>query len=121
MMEYEEIRDRLETLKYKLAYLANSLSQSESRLHDSLERTDKTQQGAKSLEEKFARIARDLEPEAEEGMKNLYKQLLKEDITDEKECLKEQDQADKSGQNQEKVIAPTTKWNENRKRESNLN
>ena len=119
-MEYEEIRDRLETLKHKLAYLANSLSQSEPRLHDSLERTDKTQQGAKSLKEKFGRIARDLE-EAEEGMKNLYKQLLKEDITDEKECLEEQDQADKSGQNQEKVIALTTKWNENRKRESNLN
>ena len=114
-MEYEEIRDRLKTLKYKLAYLANSQSKSESRLHDCLERTDKTQQVATSLKEEFGRIARDLE-EAEEGMKNLFKQLLKEDITDEKECLKEQeqDQAVKSGQNQKQVFALTAKWNETR-------
>ena len=107
-MEYEEIRDRLQTLKYKLACLANSQSQSESRLHDSLERTDKTRQEAKSVNEEFGRIERDLE-EAEEGMKNLYKQLLKVDIIDERECLEEQDQ---KVQNQKKVFALTTKWNE---------
>ena len=90
MMEYEEIRDRLENFKYQLAYLANSLSQSESRLHDALERTEITQQCAKRLTEQFGRIARDLE-EAEEGMQNVYKQLLKEDNTDEKECPEEQD------------------------------
>ena len=75
MMEYEEIRDRLETLTHQLAYVTNGLSQSESRLHDSIERTDIIQQGAQSLTEKFGRIARDLE-EAEEGMKNLYKRLF---------------------------------------------
>jgi len=103
MMEYEEIRDRLETLKYQLAYLANSLSQSESRLQDSLERADITQQGAKSLTEKFGRIARDLD-EAEEGLKNVYKRLLTENTTDKKECLEERHQAFKSGQDERQGI-----------------
>lgn len=49
-----------------------------------------TQQAAKSLTEKFGEIARDLE-EAEERMKNVYKQLLEENKTDEKDCLEEQD------------------------------
>ena len=97
MMEYEEIRDRLETLKYQLAYLAKSLSQSKSRLHDSLQRTDRAQQGAESLTEKFGRIARDLEA-AEDGVKNVYKQLLRENKTDKKECLEEQELAVKPTQ-----------------------
>jgi len=90
MMEYEEIRDRLETLRHHLAYLTNSLSQKEVRLHVSMEQTEMTQQAAKSLTEKFGEIARDLE-EAEERMKNVYKQLLEENKTDEKDCLEEQD------------------------------
>lgn len=89
-MEYEEIRDRLETLKHHLAYAANSLSQSESRLHEAIEHTEMTQQAASSLAKKFGEIASDLD-EAEIGIKNAYKKLLEEKETDEKECFEEQD------------------------------
>lgn len=90
MMEYEEIRDRLESLKHNLAYAANSLSRSESRLHLAIELTEMTQQAASNLAKTFGEIARDLD-DAETGIKSAHEKLLKKKETDEKECFGEQD------------------------------
>lgn len=83
MIEYEEIRDRLETLKHQLAYIDNSLSQNELRLQMSIKRTQMTQKAAGRLTEKFQEISRDLE-ETEAGIKNAQKQWLKAKQSSEK-------------------------------------
>ena len=85
MMEYEEIRDRLETLREQLEFVANSLSKSESRLHQTIERTDTVQLSARILTHKFEEIARDL-TQAEQGLKNT---LAKARKTDEQEFCQE--------------------------------
>lgn len=90
IMEYEEILDRLETLRHRLAYVGNSLSKSESRLHESIKQTEVTGQAASRLAVRFDEIARDLD-EAETGIKDAYRKLLKVKEKDEKECLEEQD------------------------------
>lgn len=92
MMEYEELRDRLETLRHQLVYIKNSLSHSESRIQDSIEHwTQMTQQGASRLAEKFGEIARDLEETEVEITKSVHKQWLKAKHTGEKECLEKED------------------------------
>lgn len=91
MMEYEELRDRLETLRHQLVYIKNSLSHSESRIQDSIEQTQMTQQGASRLAEKFGEIARDLEETEVEITKSVHKQWLKAKHTGEKECLEKED------------------------------
>lgn len=83
MIEYEEIRDRLETLTHQLVYIDNSLSQSELRLQMSIKQTQMTQKAAGRLAEKFQEISRDLE-ETEAGIKNAQKQWLKAKQSSEK-------------------------------------
>lgn len=70
MMEYEELRERLHTLSQQLAFIEGSLTRRESRLHESIERTESVQQSATSLADKFEEIARDL-VQAEQGVKGL--------------------------------------------------
>ena len=75
-MEYERMRDRLETLYHQLAHIDRRLSQSELRLQMSMQQTQITQQAAASLENKFTKISRDL-VEKEEGLKSAQKRWWK--------------------------------------------
>ena len=70
MMEYEELRERLHTLSQQLGFIEGSLTRRESRLHESIERTESVQESATSLAHKFEEIARDL-VQAEQGVKEL--------------------------------------------------
>jgi len=88
MMEYEEIRDRLETLTQQLAFVNASLSMSKSRLHDSIERTETVQQEASSLAHKFGQIAQDL-AQAEQGIKHKSNKLAPVKRTSEQELFEE--------------------------------
>ena len=70
MMEYEELRERLQTLSQQLAFIEGRLTRRELRLHESMERTKSVQQSANSLAHKFEGIERDL-VQAEQGVKKL--------------------------------------------------
>ena len=61
MLEYEEIRCRLEILNKQLVSAKNRLTEKESKLHGSIERMELVQQYAISLERRFSEILRDLE------------------------------------------------------------
>lgn len=70
MLEYEEIRCRLEILNKQLVSAKNRLTEKESKLHGSIERMELVQQYAISLERRFSEILRDLE-QAEKGTENM--------------------------------------------------
>lgn len=70
MLEYEEIRCRLEILNKQLVSAKNRLTEKESKLHGSIERMELVQQYAINLERRFSEILRDL-AQAEKGTENM--------------------------------------------------
>lgn len=70
MLEYEEIRCRLEILNKQLVSAKNRLTEKESKLHGSIERMELVQQYAISLERRFSDILRGL-AQAEKGTENM--------------------------------------------------
>lgn len=70
MLEYEEIRCRLEILNKQLVSAKNRLTEKESKLHGSIERMELVQHYAINLERRFSEILRDL-AQAEKDTENM--------------------------------------------------
>ena len=70
MLEYEEIRSRLEILNKQLVSAKNRLTEKESKLHGSIERMELVQQYAIRLERRFSEILGDL-ARAEKSTENM--------------------------------------------------
>ena len=70
MLEYEEIRSRLEILNKQLVSAKNRLTEKESKLHGSIERMELVQQNAIRLERRFSEILGDL-ARAEKSTENM--------------------------------------------------
>lgn len=86
-MEYEEILDRLDVLRQQLASIESRLVKRESRLHDSIERTQSVLRSATSLEHRFGELAHDL-TQAEQRIKETCMTLATREKTRKKSCMR---------------------------------